>query len=466
MKKALTIIIIAGLLLSQSNQIFTQTISSPYLDSCFLAQMENSHIPGVTACIIKGGEIQWIGAYGDANIELGIQMDTTTLFYLASVSKTITVTTLMQLWEEGLFELEDDINDYLPFSVTHPVDSLEPITFKMLCTHTSSIKDDWDIMPTYWGQDSPIPLGEYLFDYLNPDGTNYDPNLNFYYQSPGTNYHYSNIGVALIGYLTEVIGDSTFTYQTKERIFDPLQMNETAWFLSELDTMNIAMPYNWDSTGYTPFGFYGRSHYPASQCRTSVNQLANFLLCYMSGGTHLGQQILQSSTVDMILSPQVPQINPAVGLIWHKRTSLNKLWWGHTGGSAGAATVMYFCPEEDYGGIILANIGSSDIEPLFYIMYYYAQDSIFPTSVFSQYVDQDAVVRNIWPNPTSRMINLDLSTNNIQKLTISDLTGKQIIEKTELQRNETIDLSGFENGIYLVSIHTGDEVITRKIIKD
>jgi len=428
--------------------------------------MEDSHIPGITACIIKGGEIRWIGAYGDANIELGIPMYTTTLFYLASVSKTITVTALMQLWEEGLFELDDDINDYLPFVVRHPVDSLVPITFLKLCTHSSSIKDNWDIMPTYWGEDSPIPLGDYLFNYLNQDGSKYDPNLNFYYnEAPGSNYHYSNIGVALLGYLVEVIGGTAFTYQTKERIFDPLQMNESAWFLSELDTMHIAMPYDWDGTAYIPYGFYGRSHYPASQCRTSVNQLAEFLLCYMSGGTHLGQQILQSSTVETILTPQIPHLNPSVGLIWHNRISVNEFWWGHTGGSTGAATVMYFCPEEDYGFIILANRATNDIELLHYIMYYYAQDSILVTSVPTHYANKDAEIINIWPNPTPGIINLDLSTNKIHKLVITELTGKQIIIKTEIQQNETIDLSGFENGIYLLSIQTEDEVITREIIK-
>jgi len=313
MKKYLSIQFIAGLLLILCNPLLAQTVqnsSSPYLDSCFLTQMQDDHIPGISSCIIKGGQIRWIGVYGYANFELDIPVDTSTLFMLASVSKTITVTALMQLWEEGEFELDDDINDYLDFEVRHPVDSLIPITFKMLCTHTSSIRDNWNLMPNYFGGDSPIPLGEYLFDYLNPDGDDYNPDLNFYYnQAPGTVYNYSNIGAALIGYLVEVIGDSTFSYQTKEGIFEPLQMNETAWFLSELDTMHIAMPYSWNGSVYTPYGHYGYSDYPAGQLRTSVDQLANFLLCYMNGGTYLGQQILQESTVQEILSPQVPQFD-------------------------------------------------------------------------------------------------------------------------------------------------------------
>ena len=200
MKKQLTITIITGFILVLCYQLTAQTLqpmSSPYLDSCFQTHMETYHIPGVSACIVKEGQIRWIGAYGDANIEMGIPVDTSTLFFLASISKTVTVTPLMQLWEEGLFELEDSINEYLPFEVRNPFDTLTPITFKMLCTHTSSIRDNWVNMPYYWTGDPPTTLEGYLFDYLHPDGNLYNQSLNYYNETPGTNSHYSNIGAAL-----------------------------------------------------------------------------------------------------------------------------------------------------------------------------------------------------------------------------------------------------------------------------
>ena len=476
MKKHLGIKIIAGLLLILSYQSTAQTLqpsSSPYLDSCFLAQMDTSHIPGISACIIKSGQIRWIGVYGHANIELDIPVDTSTLFMLASVSKTITVTALMQLWEEGLFELEDDINEYLPFEVRHPVDSLAPITFKMLCTHTSSIKDNWPLMPTYFGGDSPVPLGEYLFDYLNPDGANYNPTLNFYYnQPPGIEYNYSNISSTLMGYLVEVIGDSTFSYQTKERIFEPLQMNETAWFLSELDTMHIAMPYNWDDTSYTPYGHYGYSYYPAGQLRTSIDQLANFLLCYMNGGTYMGQQILQASTIQQILTPQVPLIQPNVGLIWHSVLALDKIWWGHNGGHLGVATVMYFCPEEDYGHIILANRASYAIGPLTYILYNYAQDSIFVTSVPSHFSNPNTVINNIWPNPISEKTTIKYSLEEsknikLQILNIKGLEVKTLVNEKQLAGEYIIqvDILDLPSGIYFCVLKTNEGIRTMKMIK-
>ena len=65
----------------------------------------------------------------------------------------------MQLWEDGLFELDDPVNDYLTFDVMHPDHPETEITIRHLLTHTSSIKDNWDIMdPLYVNGDSPIAL--------------------------------------------------------------------------------------------------------------------------------------------------------------------------------------------------------------------------------------------------------------------------------------------------------------------
>jgi len=72
----------------------------------------------------------------------------------------------------------------------------------------------------------------------------------------------------------------------------------------------------------------------------------------------------------------------------------------------------------------------------------------------------------IYPNPTNGVINFEFANNNIQKLTISDIIGKQIIVKSEIKQNETINLSHIESGIYVISIQTDKEIFTTKIIKD
>ncbi len=73
---------------------------------------------------------------------------------------------------------------------------------------------------------------------------------------------------------------------------------------------------------------------------------------------------------------------------------------------------------------------------------------------------------SIYPNPTNGILNFEFANNNIQKLSISDITGKTIIERTEIQQNEMIDLSNFENGIYIIKIQTDNEIFTTKIVKE
>jgi CubicO group peptidase (beta-lactamase class C family) len=72
------------------------------------------HIPGLSACILKKGELVWQNAYGFADIEQNIPVTDSTLFFLASISKTFTGTALMQLYERGFFDLDDNVNNYLP----------------------------------------------------------------------------------------------------------------------------------------------------------------------------------------------------------------------------------------------------------------------------------------------------------------------------------------------------------------
>ena len=72
----------------------------------------------------------------------------------------------------------------------------------------------------------------------------------------------------------------------------------------------------------------------------------------------------------------------------------------------------------------------------------------------------------IYPNPTNGLINIEFADNEIQQIKISDLTGKTIIEKTNIQQNETIDLSSFASGIYIIKIRKNNEIFTTKIVKE
>ena len=367
----------------------------------FIEDIMQAHlIPGLSISIVKDDHIVWEEHFGYANIDENIIVDENTLFMLASISKTVTATALMQLFEDGLFSLDDDIDDYLPFDVNHP-DYLTPISFKMLLTHTSGIQDNWDVMPYYDG-DSELELGYYLEQYLIPGGEFYGSNSNFTNSIPGTNYTYSNIGAALIGFLVEEISSQPFNDYCNENIFEPLSMDNTFWFLSEIDNLDqVASPYQVtggsgdscfiigcgiydqsnpcfcdsaciyygdccsdyddvcgeDGTGsssgnLTEYEHYGYADYPSGQLRTTSNNLAKFMSAYMNDGTYNGVRILDSETIELIKTIHYPTVNSMQGLMWYYKNENGRTLFGHNGGDVGSSTEMFISFSDNLGVVL------------------------------------------------------------------------------------------------------------------
>src|SRR5262245_20132161 len=77
-------------------------------------------VPGVSAAVVAGGELACVAVAGDADIAAGRAVAPDTVFAWASVSKTVTATAAMILYDEGRFALDDDVADYLPFPVENP----------------------------------------------------------------------------------------------------------------------------------------------------------------------------------------------------------------------------------------------------------------------------------------------------------------------------------------------------------
>jgi CubicO group peptidase (beta-lactamase class C family) len=94
---------------------------APSLIGSSKPKMQSQRIPGLAACIAKSGKIVWSKEYGWSAIKRRLAMDPdSTIQNAGSISKTVTATAAMQLWEKGKFDLDDDINQYLPFPVRNP----------------------------------------------------------------------------------------------------------------------------------------------------------------------------------------------------------------------------------------------------------------------------------------------------------------------------------------------------------
>ena len=123
--------------------------------------VNDGKFPCAQVQIAHKGEIVLRHTVGKSDIETDRELAENAIFRIYSMTKPLTSIALMQLYEQNLFTLDDDVDGYLPFDVNHPSHPLVPVTFKMLLSHTSGIKDNWSIMPYYDG-DSNIELEDYL----------------------------------------------------------------------------------------------------------------------------------------------------------------------------------------------------------------------------------------------------------------------------------------------------------------
>jgi CubicO group peptidase (beta-lactamase class C family) len=322
------------------------------LDQKIVRLLRRGRIAGLSVAILKDGSLVWSTGYGWADVVDRQPVRPDTLFMLASVSKTVTATAIMQLVERGHFGLEDDVGDIAGFPVRNPAHPDTPITVRMLLEHTSSIRDNNNVIGALYGPgDSPIALRDYVAGYLTPGGA-YWSTSNYSSAAPGAAHSYSNVAVTLAGYLVEAAAGEPFDRWCERHIFTPLGMDDVGWFLRDVRTDLVAAPCIWDpqTRRFDQLVQYGYPDYPDGQLRAAAPQLARFLGAYAQDGAYEGRRILEAATVQRMLTAQHPDIDPHQGLIWIVGDA-----YGHNGGDAGVTTEMFYDPNDDVGVILLTN---------------------------------------------------------------------------------------------------------------
>jgi CubicO group peptidase (beta-lactamase class C family) len=452
---------------------------SASLDSFFVAYMATYHYPGLAACIIKNNRVAWQGYYGFANLARTIPITDSTIFMIASISKTFTCTALMQLYEAGRFQLDDSVNRYLPFPVRNPNHPSIPITFRMLLTHTSSIQDNWNAMTTVGG-DYPMPLGTYLQKYLAPGGQYYSPGLSFYSYAPGTTWNYSNIGTSLCAYLVETISGIPFEQYCRDSIFVPLQMTSTAWFLSDLNTSLIARPYTYSYGSYIDNGLYGMPYYPAAQLRTTLASLARFLMANIDGGELGGARILDTATIGIMRTAYLTAVSwnytfMEQGLLWEFTTDINgRPLWGKVGQFYGVSTSMFLLQSDGIGAIILANGTPStdkDWDPGIRRLMAEADTLTVGVQRVCLPIPEDCRLLQNYPNPfnPSTTIRYELPHASRVSLKIYNVLGQEVATLVNETKPAGVYTAQFDAGslasaVYFYRLQAGDFVSTKRML--
>lgn len=273
-------------------------------------QKRAQNVSALATLIFKEDQVLFENYQDESDIEKDITLTKDHVFLLASISKTITA--LFQLYDQGKFKLDYNINDYLNFKAVVP-DYSKAITFKMLLTQTSGITDGKVLNnEDYYGKDSPVPLDQFLENYLTVDGDYYNEKQNFHDFEPGSDHEYSNVGNALIAALVEDITGIDFNEYCKKNIFQPLKMHDTFWRLDEV-TKIIVQPYNYAKRDYELISHYTFTDCPNGSLRSSVNDMFNFLSALFQEGTYDGHELLKTETVAVMINPQATSLDATMG---------------------------------------------------------------------------------------------------------------------------------------------------------
>jgi CubicO group peptidase (beta-lactamase class C family) len=291
----------------------TRTGDIDPLDEKIEALMAEGDIPSLAAAVVLDDEIVWTKGYGEP--------DTLDMLHdIGSITKPFVATAVLQLYEQGMIDLDDDVSRYLPFNVRHPDYQNVPITPRMLLmnrsclSHKMGLYDNfvmgsslrqWSVENRGWEYQETfetLTYAEFMVGYLNPGGPYYQPE-NWTFCQPGTNYVYSTPGYDLLGYLVEGVSGQPLNEYMLENIFEPLRMTHTTG--TPLDNPEkIATPYE---------RFYGvltktNVEIPLTQRRligggglySTAEDLANFLLAHMNQGRFGDLHLLQPETIAMM----------------------------------------------------------------------------------------------------------------------------------------------------------------------
>lgn len=300
------------------------------IDEVLANAVDEGRIPGAVALVARNGKIVYHKAVGMADNESGRAMKTDDIFRIASMTKAVTATAVMILWEEGRFRLDDPVSKYIP-EFKNPVliktfDGKDTtyttvaagaeITIRHLLTHTSGIGygviDGDERFRMIYNKAG-------IIDAFTTRNVTIGENIKRLakmplHHKPGEQYTYSE-GLDVLGYLIEIVSGMPFDKFLRTRLFDPLGMDDTWFYLpdekaSRLVTVQEPVDGTWKKL---PESFYD-TDYPVKGAKaffaggaglsSTAEDYATLLQMYLNGGELNGKRILSRTTIQAIMSNQ------------------------------------------------------------------------------------------------------------------------------------------------------------------
>lgn len=271
------------------------------IPSAMEAEVAAGHAAGVVTLVMKDGQIVHHAATGFADCEKQTPMSKDSVFWMASMTKSISATTILTLVDEGKLSLDEPASKWLPelgsMKLANGQPPSRPITLRDLLSHTSGLA-----FPPRKPTDGAHSLKGYTLELVKAP-------LAF---EPGSNYEYG-FGLTVAGRIVEIVSGKPFDVLMRERVLDPLGMLDTTFHPDDRLRARIAKTYKTADDGkglvrtHNPFftSDVGDRHMtePSGGLFSTASDMARFYQMILDGGVCQGRRIVSESAIAEMTRP-------------------------------------------------------------------------------------------------------------------------------------------------------------------
>jgi CubicO group peptidase (beta-lactamase class C family) len=279
-----------------------------------------------------------------------------TVFRIASITKTLTAVAVMQLWEQGLVDLDRPANDYLrSYRLVPARAGYHRATVRQLLTHTAGLGEVAHLrghVTKDFGES--VPAGQAL-----PSLAEFYGGALRTYAEPGTRFVYNNHGPSTVGQIVEDVSGLSLSRYVRERIFEPLGMTDSELVRSERVSSRLATGYEIRSGGVVAVAERDLVTTGAASAYSTPRDMARYLAALLGGGRSAHGSILEPGTVGMMFAPHYqpdPRV-PGMGLAFFRSNVAGHLVVGHQGTLPGFHSQISLAPEDGVGAMAFTNGG-------------------------------------------------------------------------------------------------------------
>lgn len=318
--------------------------------------MEEAPVTGLSVAVVKNNKMIYMQAFGVKDRETNTPLTTDCLFRIASISKSFSATSIMELIEKKKLSLDDDVSDLMGFKVRNPKFPETVITLRLLLSHLSSINDS---------------QGYFTLDAINP-AKNPDWAKCYNDYEPGKGYQYCNLNFNMVGTIIEKYSGERFDQYVKHHILDPLGLYG-GYCVDSLDKSRFApiYEYNGDSAkfflspgAYNPrsaeiaaytMGYSTPIFSPTGGMKISAPDLARYMMMHMNLGKVKGKKIMSKKSARAMQTAYSDKEGYGFAIMNSDKLIPGKHMTGHTGSAYGLYSAMFFNPREKFGIVVISN---------------------------------------------------------------------------------------------------------------